>query len=384
MSNHTQVNQDLQNVFDWVHPKMKTVFLPWILQHPRYLKNAFSLIHSFQKAEKIRKTMEAKGTIVPPILIVSITSQCNLFCSGCFASATGTLQSGEESHRGLGYAEWKKIIAESESLGVFCFLIAGGEPLLFPDLLKICKENSHLLFVLFTNGTIMNEELLQQLKRVNNTVVVVSVEGDERLTDLRRGTGTFAKAMKTLQSLEEIKVLNGISVTINKINFPFWANEKNMDAFIQKGIKICFFTELIPVEEEGIPNPKNGMEFAMMLSEEERLRFREQVLYYRNQKDVFLIHSPGDEEKFGGCVSAGRGFVHVTPFGDVTACPVSNIATHNLLNSTLEEALNSELFQRIRKEEGLLKTGSGPCALFSHQLEMEAVRQQVGGYRTGV
>jgi len=48
-----------------------------------------------------------------------------------------------------------------------------------------------------------------------------------------------------------------------------------------------------------------------------------------------LIHSPGDEVLFGGCLSAGRGFAHVAPNGDLTPCPVSLLATHNLKISNL-------------------------------------------------
>ena len=120
---------------------------------------------------------------------------------------------------------------------------------------------------------------------------------------------------------------------------------------------------------------------ALLLRPEEREEFRSQVLAFRSTKPVFIIHSPGDEEYFGGCVSAGRGFVHVTPAGDLTPCPVSNIATHNLVNSTLREGLASPLFKEICKNEHLLETGV-PCALFAHPEEVSALARLVGAYRT--
>ena len=86
----------------------------------------------------------------------------------------------------------------------------------------------------------------------------------------------------------------------------------------------------------------------------------------------------------GGCVSAGRGFAHITPLGDLTPCPVSNIATHNLTRNTLREGLNSQLFKIIRESEHLLETNGSPCALFSHSKEVDALVKKVKAYRTSV
>jgi len=83
-------------------------------------------------------------------------------------------------------------------------------------------------------------------------------------------------------------------------------------------------------------------------------------------------------------VSAGRRFAHVTPAGDLTPCPVSNIATHNLSSSTLRDGLASPLFREIRENEHLLETDGMPCALFAHPKEVEELAKSVGAYRTNV
>jgi len=119
-----------------------------------------------------------------------------------------------------------------------------------------------------------------------------------------------------------------------------------------------------------------------MLTPEERAEFRERMLEFRKTKSIYNIHSPGDEEFFGGCVSAGRGFAHITPAGDLAPCPVSNIATHNLTTSSLREGLDSELFHKIIENEHLLETEGMPCALFAHPVEVEQLAREVGAYRT--
>jgi MoaA/NifB/PqqE/SkfB family radical SAM enzyme len=124
-----------------------------------------------------------------------------------------------------------------------------------------------------------------------------------------------------------------------------------------------------------------GCESGSVLSDEQRTRFRETVVQYRDRATggAFIIHSPGDEEALGGCVSAGRGFAHVNPSGDVTACPVSPLATHNLRTSNLREALASPLFSMIRENAHLLETG-----LSAHAAELEEMTKGLGAYRTGV
>jgi MoaA/NifB/PqqE/SkfB family radical SAM enzyme len=119
-----------------------------------------------------------------------------------------------------------------------------------------------------------------------------------------------------------------------------------------------------------------------MLSEGQRAGFRERILEYRRTRSLILVHSPGDEALVGGCMSAGKGFVHVTPGGDLTPCPVSDVATHNLMRSSLREGLRSDLFKRIRETEHLLDVEGSPCALFAHPEAVDRLAKEVGAYRT--
>ena len=67
-----------------------------------------------------------------------------------------------------------------------------------------------------------------------------------------------------------------------------------------------------------------------------------------------------------------------------TPCPVSNIATHNLTNSSLREGLASPLFKEICNNEHLLATEGMPCALFAHPDEVSNLAQLVGAYKTNL
>lgn len=395
----------LKNVIDKVDPKLTSVLLPWAFRHPRYLRTFVRLARSYKHTERLREDAKLNGLMVPPFLILSITSRCNLRCAGCYASAAGTIN--HESSRvhkqtiaQLNREQWRKIIAGASELGVFCFVIAGGEPFLLPGLLELCQEFRERFFLIFTNGTTLTEAHFKLLKPSTNISIIVSIEGGPEVTNARRGKGVYEKATNTLQRLGKMGVLTGISVTINRLNYRYWMDTKQLDRLIAQGVRLGFLIEYIPLTPEpesskqpesfcsGIQDAVNMNEWAvkddhaLMLTREERAAFRSHIVGYRVKKPIYLIHSPGDEEFFGGCVSAGRGFAHVTPAGDLTPCPVSNVATHNLTISPLREGLASSLFEEIRENEHLLETEGTPCALFAHPKEVDALAKAVGAYRT--
>jgi MoaA/NifB/PqqE/SkfB family radical SAM enzyme len=370
----------LRKTINNIDVNIARVFIPWAVKNPRYLRSFYRLKKTYNSSTKVRKIKREEGIRIPPFLILSVTSECNLNCIGCYASAVGTtscpsnIKTGS-SNQSLTWDQWYDIIRQGCNLGIFGFVIAGGEPLLYPRCLEFCKEFKDRFFIIFTNGTILNDIDYKLLKKLGNVAVIVSIEGDKKITDLRRSRGVYDKAMNSLVQLNKIGVINGISVTITRNNYRYWMDEKPIDDLINKGIRVGVFIEHIPTS-------KKIDDLSLMLEEKERQMFREKMLYYRENKSIYIVHSPGDEEYFGGCVSAGRGFAHITPTGDLTPCPISNIATHNLTRTSLYEGLQSKLFQIIRENEQLLETKGMPCALFAHAKEVDLLAKKVGAYRT--
>ncbi|UCG69159.1 MAG: radical SAM protein, partial [Thermoplasmata archaeon] len=350
------------------------------------------------KDKRSRVAAKEKGLRVTPFLILSITSLSNLLCNGCFAAATGTIntknnKTNNQNKFPLDYDQWRAIISQASELGVMGFVIAGGEPFLFPDLIELCQEFKDRVFVILTNGTTLKSRDYKKLKRTTNIAILVSVEGGKELTNTRRGKGVYEKAMDALIQLNKIGVPNGISVTVTRMNYEYWMDPDNIDNLIEQGVRIGVFIEYIPLTpgspyKDNIQKDTNLWDIkddhALMMTKEERAKFRAMMLNFRTQKSIYIIHSPGDEELLGGCVSAGRGFAHVTPRGDLTPCPVSDVATHNLTVASLQEGFASPLFEEIRKNEHLLENEGTPCALFAHPKEVDAFAKAVGAYRTKI
>jgi MoaA/NifB/PqqE/SkfB family radical SAM enzyme len=366
---------DLTDRIKEIDPQLSRVLVPWVVEHPRYLPGFLRLARTIGQSKRERARALADGVQVPPFMVLSVTSKCNLRCIGCYAGAVGTVRNAP-AQPGLDLHDWSGIVDDAVRLGVMAFIVAGGEPFMLPGIAKLFRKHPDRLFLVFTNGTSLQPGDYEILKNCSNTVVVVSLEGNRALTDQRRGNGVFDRALGTLDRLRAAGVLTGISVTIASENVEYWTEPQNIDELIAHSGPLAMFIEQIPT---------SGCESGTPMTEEQRTHFRKTVVEYRDRAagGAFIIHSPGDEETLGGCVSAGRGFAHVNPSGDVTACPVSALATHNVRSSNLREALASPLFTMIRENRHLLETEGHPCGLSAHAEELESMAKGMGAYRSG-
>ena len=102
-------------------------------------KKEAAFLRSFARAcaaaSAKRRLAEKQGEHIPPFLIASITSRCNLHCAGCYSRANHAC-GDEETQTLLTAEEWDRIFAEAETLGVSFILLAGGEPFMRSDVLK--------------------------------------------------------------------------------------------------------------------------------------------------------------------------------------------------------------------------------------------------------
>jgi MoaA/NifB/PqqE/SkfB family radical SAM enzyme len=362
----------LRDLAEHTNQRIARALAPLIAQSPQSVPAWLKLLERFQESGRQRQEAARSGLQVPPFMILSVTAVCNLRCSGCFAVAAGTV--GKRTDALLNADAWKQVIQQARHLGVFGFVIAGGEPFLMPGLAALLGEFPDCLFLVFTNGTKITDADYQLLHGLSNVIVVLSVEGDRAATDRRRGPGVHDRVMEASRRLRETGILTGFSTTVTCETAGFWSSAESMRTFTEAGSGLLALIEHIPV---------GAGDEDLALSPEQRKKLRAAVVAYRSENAAYVVHSPDDEEAAGGCVSAGRGFAHVTPLGDVTPCPVSNWATHNLRSSTLEAALGSEMFTRIRANEALLETDGHPCALQAHPRELSALLSGLGAYRTG-
>ena len=86
---------------------------------------------------------------------------------------------------------------------------------------------------------------------------------------------------------------------------------------------------------------------------------------------MLFMSFPGDEKESGGCLAAGRGFFHINSHGGAEPCPASPYSDINVKETSILEALESNLFRSLRSNGLLMDHHEGGCVLFEHEKEVQ-------------
>jgi len=311
-----------------------------------------------KKAAKTRAKWEAQGLHVPPILVISVTSKCNLHCEGCYHQALRSRPDIEMTDERL-----RKLVEEAKELGISFIVLAGGEPLMRPNILDLSKETPEIMFMVFTNGLLINEAVLKEIANNRNVVPLLSMEGYQIDTDGRRGTGVYNAILQAITKLKQKEVFWGTSITMTSTNFAEVTDEAFIKQIVDSGCKFFMLTEYTPV----IAGTEDWV-----LSEAQKAQVISIRNAFRKKYAALFIALPWDEDEIGGCLSAGRGFVHISAEGNVEPCPFIPYSDTNLKNMPLKEALQSQMLKTIRENHGELKEIQG-CALWEKRAWVQSL-----------
>lgn len=135
---------------------------------------------------------------------IIVTTDCNLQCRYCFGE---TLDDFDEDFGEfeLDYSLPKKVSYDFKELADFCskdqdctLTFYGGEPLLnIAAVRKIMDSVPVRHFMIQTNGLLLDKLEPKYVNRFHT--MLVSVDGEEALTDYYRGKGTFRKAIENIK-----------------------------------------------------------------------------------------------------------------------------------------------------------------------------------------
>jgi len=345
ISDRTILNSSLRDFF-------KDAFII-TLKNPTQAFSFLRTLFWLKKAANVRESWKRKGYRVPPILIFSITNQCNLKCPGCYNQSFHK-SSGEE----LSDNKVSQLVAEAKELGISFFVIAGGEPLLRPILLDVMNEYPEIIFLVFTNGTLIDDKIIERFRRQRNVVPMISLEGNQKETDERRGEGTFEQLQQIMKRMRKLSIFFGLSLTLVRKNFATITAEEFIEKCAKLGCKFFLFIEYTPTLESTED---------WVLTEEQRSQVRGMMRDYRSKYPCLFIAVPWDEDDVGGCLSAGRGFVHINASGDLEPCPFAPFSDTNVRDRALKDALQSKLCERIRQIPQLSRERGGGCVLWKER-----------------
>lgn len=329
----------------------------------------FSMIMNIRKSANIRKQYEKNGTHIPPFLISSISTKCNLHCAGCYARANGGCVD-KTSDALMQLDEWKRVFTEASEIGISFILLAGGEPLLRRDIIELAAQFDNIIFPIFTNGTMLDENYLSLFDKHRNLIPVLSIEGNELKTDERRGKGVSDLVWNAANELNKKGILFGTSITVTKENKNEVTEKEFVHSLQERGCGLIFYVEYVPAEA----NTEH-----LILSDDDLKDLQERIDLLKSDKKnkgMIILSFPGDEDKMGGCLAAGRGFFHINANGNAEPCPFSPYSEINMKNQSVIEVLQSEFFNEVRKismSEAI--NHKGGCLLFQYADKVENALQ---------
>ncbi|MCR5831319.1 MAG: radical SAM protein [Lachnospiraceae bacterium] len=319
------------------------------------------------KASLKRKKAEEKGEHIPPFLIASITSKCNLHCAGCYSRCNHATVDAEPVSQ-LTDEEWHRIFDEADDLGFSFILLAGGEPMLRRGVLEAAGKYKNILFPVFTNGTFMDERYFDLFDSSRNLIPIMSIEGKKELTDTRRGAGVYDRLIRNMDELHRRGLIFGASVTVTKENIHEVTSDDFLSELSGRGCRAVIFVEFVPVTDESRDLAPGDSERDCLKAEISRLR--------EESPEMVYISFPGDEKSSGGCVAAGRGFFHINSHGGAEPCPFSPYSDVNIKDSSLREAMHSPLFVALQSGDILMDDHDGGCVLYEKRELVEQLMKK--------
>lgn len=342
--------------------KIVAASLKATLRDPRESAFMVKFASASRKASKLRAEAEKAGEHVPPFLIASITSSCNLHCAGCYSRCNHATADTAPVHQ-LTSDEWLDVFREADEIGISYILLAGGEPMLRRDIIEAAGKMQNIIFPIFTNGTYMDDAYFRLFDKCRNLIPVMSIEGGKEETDVRRGKGVYEKLIANMDSLHEKGLLFGVSITVTTQNANEVVSAEFLDTLASRGCKLVVYVEFVPVTEESQKLAPGENERAILKEGIARLR--------QDNNEMVFVSFPGDEKSSGGCIAAGRGFFHINSHGGAEPCPFSPYSDINVRDTSLRDALKSKLFTALRDGDMLTDDHDGGCVLYEKRRQVE-------------
>ena len=283
----------------------------------------------FRGTKMIRKNREIYHCNIPWLILFDPTSACNMHCQGCW--------SGTYGHKAnLSFDDMDKIITEGKELGVYLYMMTGGEPLVRKaDILRLAEKHNDVELSIYTNSTLIDEDFCKEVVRLGNITFQLSIEGTPETNDARRGEGHYAAVMKAMDLLKKYGIIFGTSICYTRANIEAVTSDEFLRMIADKGARFGFYFHYMPVGNNAVLD--------LMPTMEQREYMIKRIREIRSpQCDIgfFPMDFQNDGEYVGGCIAGGRNYFHINSAGDAEPPQV----TQNLVYSSISP---TQTFMRI-------------------------------------
>ena len=341
---------------------------------PVYLKGlmlSLGFEGGFSGFRRTRESAKQYGIQIPWIILFDPTSSCNLHCEGCWASEY-------DRSKNLTPEDMDSLVRQGKKLGIHEYVMTGGEPLCRKDdILRLARNHSDCGFMIFTNGTLVDQKLCEDLLDCKNILLVLSIEGFREETDARRGRGVFDRVVRAMDQMRDNGLVFGTSICYTRKNAGIVAGDEFLDFLIEKGVAFSWYFHYMPVGTDAsadlIPTPQ----------QREYLYHRiREVRGFEGGKPIFLMDFQNDGEFVDGCIAGGKHYCHINANGDVEPCVFIHYSEANIHDTSLLDCLQQPLFKAYQAEQPFNSNMLRPCPMLENPDRLRALIEKTGAEST--
>jgi MoaA/NifB/PqqE/SkfB family radical SAM enzyme len=256
------------------------------------------------------------GQSFPPFLFISVISSCQLRCQGCWVDV-------EAPSKRISLEDLNRLVNDAKRHGNSYFGILGGEPFLHPELLRFFGSHPDCYFQVFTNGQLITDDVARELRRLGNVTPLISLEGTETVSDLRRGRSeVFNKSLAGIENCRRHRLIIGVATSVCQSNIEDLVTEGWLRRLIGMGVHYAWF------HTYRVIGPNAHAELA--LSPDQVLSVRRFIVKMRSRLPIAIVDAYWDDRGEALCPMATGVSHHISPYGDIEPCPIIQFARETI------------------------------------------------------
>jgi MoaA/NifB/PqqE/SkfB family radical SAM enzyme len=257
-----------------------------------------------------------------------------------------------------------ELIDECADLGVFDLTLAGGEPLLHPDILDIVSRatDQGIRVGLLTNGVLLDTDMLNELARRTNTrnfLVQVSIDSvDPSINDITRGCTD--QVAQNIRNASDVGIELQIACVLSKANI---ANAHEIINAFYPSVKRFHFLNIQRTtsalkHSDLLLDEKEALMFWLRLNEHKKrfpddlflpsLRLQLRAGELTKQAPEYALKETATFD----CSSCSAGWTHINIDAafNVLGCDIAKDFTFmgNLQNKSIQDIWHSDLAAKVR------------------------------------
>ena len=361
----------------WLGRQLRPFLTRLVNERPRAARAILRFVATWSQDMYRRTDNQDSGRATPCTVVIEPTDRCNLKCPGCYAKSSCD---GSD----LPFEQMLQIVEQVIDMGVTLITISGGEPVLREKADRTLSRLGEMFpdqgFLVYTNGTLIDEQIAQRLGAIGNVFPAISVEGFEHQTDRRRGRGVYEQNRRVRELLAENEVMVGFSATVTRQNAEAVSSDEFVELRVAEGDLFGWFFLLQPIGRA----PRADL----MVTADQRAMLRDAVFRWREQKRaIFLGDFWNDGPLVGGCIAGGRYYFHIYANGDISPCVFAPVACGNIFDivegrseyASLDDFVQHHpLFVGFRRKQQLVTDREAPCLLIDNPELFRQLCREVG------